>query len=97
MISVLGISAFYHDSAAALVQDGKIIAAAKKGKSGEAYNVGSGKETSVNLIAKIIVGKKIRVPKDQVSQINPKQILLKSKNNLIGNQKYQLTRGLRCC
>ena len=34
-----------------------IIKAAKKGKSGEAYNVGSGKETSVNLIAKIIAGK----------------------------------------
>ena len=30
MISVLGISAFYHDSAAALVQDGKIIAAAQE-------------------------------------------------------------------
>ena len=30
MISVLGISAFYHDSAAALLQDGKIIAAAQE-------------------------------------------------------------------
>ena len=30
MITVLGISAFYHDSAAALVQDGKIIAAAQE-------------------------------------------------------------------
>jgi len=30
VISVLGISAFYHDSAAALVQDGKIIAAAQE-------------------------------------------------------------------
>ena len=30
MISVLGISAFYHDSAAALIQDGKIIAAAQE-------------------------------------------------------------------
>ena len=28
--AVLGISAFYHDSAAALVQDGKIIAAAQE-------------------------------------------------------------------
>ena len=30
MISILGISAFYHDSAAALVIDGKIIAAAQE-------------------------------------------------------------------
>ena len=30
MISILGISAFYHDSAAALLQDGKIIAAAQE-------------------------------------------------------------------
>ena len=30
MISILGISAFFHDSAAALIQDGKIVAAAQK-------------------------------------------------------------------
>ena len=30
MVSILGISAFYHDSAAALVVDGKIIAAAQE-------------------------------------------------------------------
>ena len=30
MINILGISAFYHDSAAALIQDGKIIAAAQE-------------------------------------------------------------------
>src|ERR1017187_8955758 len=30
MISVLGISAFYHDSAAALVVDGEIVAAAQE-------------------------------------------------------------------
>ena len=28
-MNILGISAFYHDSAAALVRDGKIVAAAK--------------------------------------------------------------------
>jgi len=28
--SILGISAFYHDSAAALIQEGKIIAAAQE-------------------------------------------------------------------
>ncbi len=30
MISILGISAFYHDSAAVLINDGKIIAAAQE-------------------------------------------------------------------
>ena len=30
MTSILGISAFYHDSAAALVQNGKIISAAQE-------------------------------------------------------------------
>ncbi len=30
MVSILGISAFYHDSAAALVQDGRIVAAAQE-------------------------------------------------------------------
>ena len=30
MTNILGISAFYHDSAAALIQDGKIIAAAQE-------------------------------------------------------------------
>ena len=30
MTTILGISAFYHDSAASIIQDGKIIAADKK-------------------------------------------------------------------
>ena len=30
MISILGISAFYHDSAASIITDGKIIAAAQE-------------------------------------------------------------------
>ncbi len=40
-----------------------IIKAAQKGKHGETYNVGNGKETSVNLIANIIGGIKVHVPK----------------------------------
>jgi UDP-glucose 4-epimerase len=40
-----------------------IIKATKKGKSTEIYNVGSGKETTINLIANIIGGKKIHVSK----------------------------------
>ena len=30
MTSILGLSAFYHDSAAALLKDGKIVAAAQE-------------------------------------------------------------------
>ena len=40
-----------------------IIQVVKKGKSGEVYNVGGGKEISVNLIADIIGGDKVGVPK----------------------------------
>ena len=39
------------------------IKATEKGKYGEAYNVGSGKETTINFIANIIGGNKISVPK----------------------------------
>jgi len=39
------------------------IKAVEKGKSGEIYNVGSGEETSINLIADIIGGNKVSVPK----------------------------------
>ena len=39
------------------------IKAAQKGKHGETYNVGNGKEISVNLIASLIGGSKVRVPK----------------------------------
>jgi UDP-glucose 4-epimerase len=40
-----------------------IIIAVQKGKQGEIYNVGNGKEISVNLIADIIGGHKVSVPK----------------------------------
>ena len=40
-----------------------IIKAAKKGIPGEVYNIGSGKETSINSVANIIGGKKIYIPK----------------------------------
>jgi UDP-glucose 4-epimerase len=40
-----------------------IVKAAQKGKRAEIYNVGNGKEISVNLIANIIGGKKVSVPK----------------------------------
>ena len=30
MVTILGISAYYHDSAACIIQDGKIVAAAQE-------------------------------------------------------------------
>ena len=40
-----------------------IIKSATKGKSGEVYNIGSGKETKIKYIAELIGGKKIFIPK----------------------------------
>ena len=40
-----------------------IILSAKKAKPGSIYNIGSGKETTVNTIANIIKGKKVFIPK----------------------------------
>ena len=40
-----------------------IIKSAEKGKCGEIYNIGSGKEISINLIAQLIGGDKLNIPK----------------------------------
>ena len=40
-----------------------MIKICKKGKNGEIYNVGSGKETTVNSIADLIGGKKTSIPR----------------------------------
>ena len=40
-----------------------LIKAAQKGKNGEVYNVGSGKEISINFIANLIGGSKFNIPK----------------------------------
>ena len=40
-----------------------IVKTAEYGKHREVYNVGSGKETSINLIADIIGGNKVKIPK----------------------------------
>ena len=40
-----------------------VIQSAKNGKDGEIYNVGSGIETSINSLADIIGGKKVKIPK----------------------------------
>ena len=60
-----------------------VIKSIHKGKNGEIYNVGSGKETSVNLIAKIIGGKKIYVPKRPGEPDRSMADISKIKNHLI--------------
>lgn len=71
-----------------------LVLSIKKGKSGHVYNLGSGVETSVNLIAKIIGGKKIFVPKrpgePQRSIANIKKI----KNHLKWKPKISIKYGI---
>ena len=71
-----------------------LVLSIKKGKSGHVYNLGSGVETSVNLIAKIIGGKKIFIPKrpgePQRSIANIKKI----KNHLKWKPKISIKYGI---
>ena len=52
MISILGISAFYHDSAAAIIKDGKIIAAAQEERFSRIKHDSSYPFHSVNFVLK---------------------------------------------
>ena len=69
-----------------------IIKAAKSKQFGQAYNLGSGKETTVNHIANLISKKKTLFLKDQENPIVLEQIFLKHAKILIGNQKFLLKR-----
>ena len=71
-----------------------IIRAAKKGKPSEIYNVGSGKETSVNLIAKIIGGKKIYVPKRPGEPDRSMADISKIKNHFRWRPKISISKGI---
>ena len=50
MTSILGISAFYHDSAAALINDGKIIAAAQEERFSRKKNDAGYPVNSINFV-----------------------------------------------
>ena len=52
MTSVLGISAFYHDSAAAIILDGKIIAAAQEERFTRKKNDSSYPKNAINYVLK---------------------------------------------
>ena len=53
MTSILGISAFYHDSAASLILDGKIIAAAQEERFSRKKNDESYPKKAIEYILKI--------------------------------------------
>jgi len=72
-----------------------IIKATKKGKSTEIYNVGSGKETSVNLIANIIGGKKIHVSKRPGEPDRSMADITKIKKHFNWKPKISINKGIK--
>ena len=52
MVSILGISAFYHDSAAAILVDGKIIAAAQEERFSRLKHDSSFPKSSIKFVLK---------------------------------------------
>jgi len=71
-----------------------MIKAAKKGKPGKIYNVGSGKESSVNLIANIIGGRKVYVPKRPGETRRSLANISKIKKELNWKPKIKIKKGL---
>ena len=71
-----------------------LIQAAKKGKPGEIYNIGSGKEVSVNYIAKLIAGKKIFIPKRPGEPERSLACIKKIKKNLKWKPKISIEKGI---
>ncbi len=72
-----------------------IIKATKKGKHGEVYNLGSGKETSVNFIADKIGGKKINVPKRPGEPDRSLADITKIKKQLSWKPKITTSKGIQ--
>ena len=71
-----------------------IIKSAKKGKIGEIYNIGSGRETSVNFIANIIGGKKINIPKRPGEPDRSQADITKIKTHLNWMPKMPIIKGI---
>ena len=72
-----------------------IIKAAQKGKHGETYNVGNGKEISVNLIASLIGGSKVRVPKRPGEPDRSLADISKIKKQLSWKPKISINEGIK--
>ena len=71
-----------------------LILAAKKGKPGEAYNIGGGKEVSVNYIAKLIGGNKIFIPRRPGEPQRSLASIKKIKTKLKWKPKISMKQGV---
>ena len=71
-----------------------IILTAQKGKQGEIYNVGNGKEIPVNLIADIIGGNKVSVPKRPGEPDRSLADISKIKTQLNWQPKISINKGI---
>ena len=72
-----------------------LIQAAKKGKPGEIYNIGGGKEVSVNYLAKLIGGKKTYIPKRPGEPDRSLACINKIKKELKWKPKVTIEEGIR--
>tara|TARA_B100001964_G_C14239288_1_gene604140 strand:- start:129 stop:1115 length:987 start_codon:yes stop_codon:yes gene_type:complete len=72
-----------------------LILAAQKGKAGEIYNVGNGKEISVNLIAEIIGGEKVNMPKRPGEPDRSMADISKIKKQLGWSPKISINEGVK--
>jgi len=71
-----------------------IIEAAKRGRDGEIYNVGSGYETSINLLADIIGGNKVNIPKRPGETDRSLADITKIKTHLNWKPKIEIKDGI---
>jgi len=71
-----------------------LVLAIKRSKAGEVYNIGSGKETSVNQIAKLTGGKKIFIPKRPGEPQRSLANISKVKKHLKWRPKITINRGV---
>lgn len=71
-----------------------LIIAIRRSKSGEIYNLGSGKETSVNQIAKLIGGEKIYIPKRPGEPLRSLADISKAKKDLKWKPKITIDQGV---
>ena len=72
-----------------------IILSAKNGKNSEAYNIASGKETSVNTIANIIGGEKINIPKRPGEPDRSLADISKAQSELNWQPKVSIEEGIK--
>ena len=72
-----------------------IIKSASKGKPGEVYNIGSGRETKVNYIDKLIGEKKIHIPKRPGEPDRSLSDISKIKKHLKWKPKIKIEDGVK--